>query len=347
MSILVVVGGILTVPATALEILTEEDFVTGVVVEKQLVRLADNAIFLLDTSSSMNNDFGNTGKSKHEVAIAEFKKRNAYFPEIGHKIGIYEYTPWKEIYPVQTFDRDKVAAALDTVSERGSGPTPLASGIEKAEKVISSLSGRTALFLFYDGDYSGPDANADIWRLVKENDVCLIMITSATEAETARLKTNVARVNACSRVIPYDHFVNRPEYTTHVLYDVSATEKLVTSTEERTVVKVNNILFGFDKTELSAQEKKELDALGQFMKKNPDSYAVLAGYTDNVGIEDYNEHLSQIRTEMVAQYLADKHGIDDSRMVLHWHGSDNPVASNSTDEGRTQNRRVEVAVGGV
>jgi OOP family OmpA-OmpF porin len=54
-----------------------------------------------------------------------------------------------------------------------------------------------------------------------------------------------------------------------------------------------------------------------------------------------------MRTETVADYLREEHGIDDSRLVLNWHGSDNPVASNDTEEGRARNRRVEVAVGGV
>ena len=50
---------------------------------------------------------------------------------------------------------------------------------------------------------------------------------------------------------------------------------------------------------------------------------------------------------MVAGYLSDKHDIDMSRLVLQWHGSDNPIASNDTAEGRAANRRVEIAVGGI
>ena len=63
-----------------------------------------------------------------QVVSDEMKRRNSYFPEIGHNIGIYTFTPWKEIYPVQLYNREKVAAALDTVPEKGSGPTPLNSG---------------------------------------------------------------------------------------------------------------------------------------------------------------------------------------------------------------------------
>ena len=224
----------------------------------------------------------------------------------------------------------------------------MASGVEEAEKVIANLSGRTVLFLFYDGDFTGRSPDPALWRLVKEKDVCLIMISSASDRENEKLQANISRLNACSRLIPLQYFMERTEYTTHVLFDVVATEQLVTATETRVSgVKVENILFDFDKTELTAADKAELDALGEFMKDRPKSYAVLAGYTDNIGIEDYNEYLSQQRTEMVARYLSEKYGIDESRLVLHWHGSDNPIASNDTDEGRAKNRRVEVAVGGV
>jgi hypothetical protein len=217
-----------------------------------------------------------TGKSKLEIAAAEFKRRVRYFPEIGYNFGVYKYTPWKVIYPLRTFDREKVAEALNTMSDKGKGPTPLANGVEEAEKVIANLSGRTVLFLFYDGDFTGRSPDPALWRLVKEKDTCLIMISSASETENEKLQANISRLNACSRLIPLQYF----------------------------------------------------------MKGNPKSCALLSGYTDNVGIEDYNEHLSQLRTEMVAGYLAESHGIDESRLVLHYHGSDNPVASNDTDEGR-------------
>ena len=341
-------GSIFATSTMALEVLTEEDFVQGVVVENQLIRVADNAIFLMDTSSSMNDEYLDTGKSKLEVALAEFKRRNNFFPPIGHKFGIYSYTLWEEIYPVQVYDREKVAAALEALPTEGSGPTPLAYGVGKAEEVIKNLSGRTVLFLFYDGNHTDGDPDPALWRLAKENDVCLMLISSADDEETERLQRNVSRLNSCSRAIPYQQFIDRPEYTTHALFDVIATVDIITFSEKRVSgVKVSNIDFGFDKTKLGPHDKAELDALGEFLTDNPASYAVLAGYSDDIGDEEYNEHLSQLRTETVASYLMKNHGIDDSRLVLYWHGSDNPIASNNTDEGRAKNRRVEIGVGGV
>ena len=78
------------------------------------------------------------------------KKRNSYMPELGHTFGIYTYTPWKVIYPLATYDRDKVAAALDTVRKKGDGPTPLKKGRAEPEGVVEQVSGRAEVFIFYD-----------------------------------------------------------------------------------------------------------------------------------------------------------------------------------------------------
>lgn len=341
-------AAVIALPAAAIEIVTKEDIDKKIVTEKQLIRVADNAIFLVDTSSSMNDEFRDTGKSKLEIAEQEFKKRIDMFPEIGHRFGIYEYTTWNEIYHLQPFDREKVAAAVDSLPEKGSGPTPLATGIEKAEQIIKPLSGRTVVFLFFDGQFTGRNPDPAIWRLTHENDACLIMVSSASEEEDVVLARNVARLNACSRLIRLEDYLDRPEYMSNALFDVVATEKVITSSQMKVgEVRVDGILFDFDKTELSKADRDELDALGKFMKANPETFSVLGGYTDNIGLEDYNEHLSRMRTEEVADYLMTKHGIDKSRLVLNWYGSDNPVASNSTDEGRALNRRVEVVVGGL
>ena len=90
-----------------------------------------------------------------QVVKSELKSRNSYFPDIGHNMGIYTYTGWKEIYPVQPYNREKVAAALDAIREKGNGPTPLNSGLQKLEAILKPLTGRTAVFVFWDGEYTG------------------------------------------------------------------------------------------------------------------------------------------------------------------------------------------------
>ncbi len=69
----------------------------------------------------------------------------------------------------------------------------------------------------------------------------------------------------------------------------------------------------------------------------------MLGYTDSIGNDDYNLDLSQRRVKSVINYLVSK-GIDSSRMIGKGMGEANPVADNSTKEGRAQNRRIEFKV---
>ncbi len=341
-------AGVIALPLFAVEVVTQEDMVNGVIKKEQLVRVADNAIFLLDTSSSMNEDFADTKTPKMQVMLDELKRRNSYFPEIGHNMGIFTYTPWEEIYPTQLYNREKVAAALDTITGKGQGGTPLNRALTKLKDVLKPLSGRTVVFLFSDGEYTGESPKETARKLVANYDVCFYVISTAKPKKETTLKEDVASLNTCSRVIPLADFINRPDYTTGALFDVRVTENVVTTTETKIVgLKVDPISFAVNQTALAAKDKSELDELAEFMKDRPKSYALIAGYTDNTGSEDHNERLSRSRAEMVASYLKEKHGIDDSRTVLFWYGSDNPIASNDTPENRAKNRRVEVNVGGL
>ena len=345
---------LVSMPALAAEIITEEDIIQEVITIDQLVPLTDNAIFLMDTSSSMNEKYLDTGKSRLDVLIEELKRRNAYVPELGYKFGMYVYTPWKPIYELEIYDTDRFAKALDSVTEKGSGPTRLSRGLDKLDPILDTLSGRTAIFLFPDGQYTGKRRPVEIAaRIAREQgergqDICFYVVSSASESRNETIVDRVAGINECSRVISFESFIGRPEYTIGALFTVKASEAVVTLTETRIVgVEVDPLHFAFDSTELNGAARSELDEVADFLSKNSGSYVVINGYTDNTGDEEYNLHLSRRRTESAAAYLTDSRGIDRSRIVLYWYGSLNPVADNATREGRQQNRRLEMAVGGV
>jgi outer membrane protein OmpA-like peptidoglycan-associated protein len=69
----------------------------------------------------------------------------------------------------------------------------------------------------------------------------------------------------------------------------------------------------------------------------------VAGHTDSVGSDTYNQQLSERRANGVAAYLSG-HGVDRTRIVTIGAGELHPVATNDTDEGRAQNRRVEITI---
>jgi OOP family OmpA-OmpF porin len=343
-----IVSCIVTAPLQAVEVITQEDITSGIITEEHLVKVADNAVFLLDTSSSMNDDFADTDTPMIDVVKNELINRNSYFPSLGHNFTIVKYTGWEVLYPTAVYDREKVAAALDAIPDKGRGPTPLKRGLERLEGILEAQTGKTAVFLFSDGEYTGGSPREVAVHLANTYDICAYVISTAKPEREAALKEDVASLNNCSRMIPFADFIAHPEYTSGALFDVKVTEGIVTVTDRKIVgLKVDNIHFEFDESVLSDTDKAELDELAEFMKGYPDASAVIAGYTDNAGTADYNVGLSRKRTEMVATYLKDNHGWTDSQMVLLWYGAENPIVPNDTPENMATNRRVEVTVSGL
>ena len=104
-----------------------------------------------------------------------------------------------------------------------------------------------------------------------------------------------------------------------------------------------NITFRTASADLNGQFYKVLDGVALVAKKYDKTILEVAGHTDNVGGEAYNRQLSQRRADSVAQYLESK-GIAQARIMTAAGGEDHPIASNATEAGRSQNRRVEVTI---
>jgi OOP family OmpA-OmpF porin len=185
-------------------------------------------------------------------------------------------------------------------------------------------------------------------ELAEKYGVCFYLISSATSAQNRKMLKDVAGINSCSRVIPFQAFIDRPEYNTGALYVVKSTVTLVTLSDQKVVgLKTENILFEFDKANIQEQYLQELDEIGVFLQKQAGAYLVIDGYADDVGGFEYNLELSRRRAESAADYLRVKYNVDASRLVVNWYGSVNQAAGNDTIDGRAQNRRVEIAVGGL
>ncbi len=88
--------------------------------------------------------------------------------------------------------------------------------------------------------------------------------------------------------------------------------------------------------------KAQLDEIALKMQQNPQLHARLTGYTDSTGSEANNQTVGMRRAEAVKDYLVKQHNIDAGRIETNSGGESNPIADNSTREGRMQNRRVEV-----
>jgi outer membrane protein OmpA-like peptidoglycan-associated protein len=105
----------------------------------------------------------------------------------------------------------------------------------------------------------------------------------------------------------------------------------------------SGILFDVDKYDLRDQAKLNLDKLAVILNKYEDTNILLEGHTDSDGSDDYNLTLSERRARSVAAYLA-ANNVTSARMTVMGYGESQPIANNSTVEGKQANRRVEVAV---
>jgi outer membrane protein OmpA-like peptidoglycan-associated protein len=108
-------------------------------------------------------------------------------------------------------------------------------------------------------------------------------------------------------------------------------------------VVLNNILFQTGKSILTTTSYAELDRLYNILTDNPQMRIEISGHTDKTGSEPLNFKLSEARAKAVVDYLVKK-GIVMSRLEFKGFGSLQPIADNTTPEGRTQNRRVEFKI---
>jgi outer membrane protein OmpA-like peptidoglycan-associated protein len=111
----------------------------------------------------------------------------------------------------------------------------------------------------------------------------------------------------------------------------------------RLVLKENAVRFDVNKSILTTQAKSNLDKLVPVFKEYAETNIDIFGYTDITGRPEYNLTLSKNRAESVKAYLASK-GLVADRMKITGLGIADPIASNDTEEGRSQNRRVEFAI---
>jgi outer membrane protein OmpA-like peptidoglycan-associated protein len=120
-----------------------------------------------------------------------------------------------------------------------------------------------------------------------------------------------------------------------------AAEQPTAKVIDRMTLRVN---FDVDKAVIRPEDREKLDKAVDFVKKYPDAKIEIDGYTDNSGTAAYNEKLSERRAEAVKGYLVEEAGVDPSRISAIGRGQSDPVADNSTEEGRFENRRVEILI---
>ncbi|SMO82627.1 OmpA family protein [Solitalea koreensis] len=105
----------------------------------------------------------------------------------------------------------------------------------------------------------------------------------------------------------------------------------------------SKVLFDINKYALKDQSKNAVKQLNEILIKYPDTEVKILGHTDDTGKDDYNMKLSQQRADAVKDYALSL-GVNAKRLTAIGYGESQPIADNTTAEGRTENRRVEFLI---
>lgn len=120
----------------------------------------------------------------------------------------------------------------------------------------------------------------------------------------------------------------------------------ISVSQEGDVLRVSlpqDILFAVDSTSVGPAARSDLAALAANLNQYPDTRAQIVGHTDNTGDAAYNQSLSVRRAQAVSGVLSAS-GVSGNRLSASGKGEDDPIASNLTEEGRAQNRRVDILI---
>lgn len=105
----------------------------------------------------------------------------------------------------------------------------------------------------------------------------------------------------------------------------------------------SGLLFAFDSSTLQDDARRDLREFAARMNEFEETNILVVGHTDSKGSDSYNQSLSERRAQSAGDYLSQE-GVASNRLQMTGQGESEPIATNDTAEGRTQNRRVEVAI---
>ncbi|MCC5968162.1 MAG: OmpA family protein, partial [Natronohydrobacter sp.] len=201
-------------------------------------------------------------------------------------------------------------------------------------------------FMTYDRDFlarapsTASDSNAYI--LVRSPDEQTVIAVSFFSRQNARrMMVNAVKIEDMA---PLDLFAPEPEPEPEpeIVMVPQEVEELESGLVQDGRVIVNAILFEFDRAEILPESARALETVTDLLRGRPELKLLVVGHTDGVGSFDYNLRLSVDRAQAVVGWLNSRGGVDASRLRAAGAGPMSPITTNRTENGRAQNRRVEL-----
>jgi outer membrane protein OmpA-like peptidoglycan-associated protein len=234
---------------------------------------------------------------------------------------------------VQRHAQPEIQRAANALAEAGRAAKDGSSELVEHHAYIADRSARTAL-----STAQGRQAQIDLVAEHEERSKRLLQAerARAEQAEQARLAAE-ARASLLG-----EEKAKHAEFAAEIRR-LESTGVRARQTERGWVLTANDDLLFESGTTLRPEAERTLESIAQFMRKHPDRSIEIAGFTDSTGPADAAERLSERRAQAVKFGLVQR-GVDPHRIDARGMGAKFPVASNESEVGRQQNRRVEVVI---
>jgi OOP family OmpA-OmpF porin len=308
-------------------------------VKEMWTQKADNLVFVLDASASMSQ--GYNGYEKFDIGRRVLSRFNKTMPDLAIKVALrsfghsltYSHESTVPVYGLNDYSRLDVAEALASIVPAG-GPSPMEKSFRAVAEDLKAAQGKIAMVVVSDGqdmDNAILEAAMDLNRQYGDR-LCVYTVLVGDDEAGRALLSKISNVTGCGQTINADDVntgTTMADFVSTVLLDKA----------ESWIFK--DVKFESDKAVLMASSYPTLDVMVKILKDNPGISVEIQGHTDSTASAVYNVDLSQRRARTVMKYLQGK-GIAPSRMTARGYGEGRPIDTNATEEGKANNRRVEL-----
>jgi OOP family OmpA-OmpF porin len=351
------------------------------VAAENYVRKVDNFFILVDRSGSMDEKYVGTKQTKIVLAKSLLERMNAMIPELGYQGALSTAAPAGELQALEAYTTAGYGASIAKVPTLiGSNPTPLGVGLKGLEPALKGAVGRSAVIILSDGRENTGEGSLKVAAALAEKygacfhtisyadsvngnqplldaitalkQPCGVGASAADLADDAALQKFVkdvfyddaTAVDPCSLDDDGDGVNNCIDKCPDTIKGL-AVDAAGCPIDDIVRLKIN---FDFDKSDIKPEYHQELADFASYMRQQQSFTVVeIAGHTDSVGTDEYNQKLSERRAKAVRDYLVNKLGMDTNLFSAVGYGEGKPVASNDTDAGRAENRRILAELKGV
>ncbi len=335
---------------------------------------------LFDGSSSMSSEY--QGNMKFDIARNVVLAMNRSIPELGYTACLRSFGPpdgsnrdtilmyGPEVYSIVKFGKQAESLAGPA------GNTPIGKAVEASLKDLENVMGdkKTAVIIVSDGKDPIHDPMPAVRNFKQANpNACFYTVLIGDDKGGKALLEGIAEVGQCGFATTADTIYSEIGMTKFV-EDVFLTEKPASAPPPPARTEpcidgdndgvcddadrcpgtpagarvdrfgcwaLGDVLFEFDKSAVRPEAYPLLNEVADILKRNPGLRVVFEGHTDSVGTVEYNQGLSERRAGAVMEYML-KSGIPSGQMGMAGYGESRPRASNTTKEGQSLNRRVEI-----